>query len=199
MVRSPLHNVGEVVDVQASRGVIYWLAADGRVYAMSDDQTVKLGKAPVSGQLATEGYLYMLDKERDLFVYHQDLAINGQPVAQHVLQVTAWTALVRPRRQAPRLFRRPWGRYIDRDGDAVALRAVGVDLLVFNERVGSTGLMQPLRSGGGWRARGLRPPEPGRPSSMLMSPRARSHTMIAVELKLPSGAPAASATGSSYT
>ena len=31
---------------------------------MSDDQTFKLGKAPVSGHLlATEGYLYMLDKE----------------------------------------------------------------------------------------------------------------------------------------
>ena len=131
----PVHNVGEVVDVQASRGVIYWLAADGRVYAMSDDQTFKLGKAPVSGHLlATEGYLYMLDKERDLFVYHQDNWLNnGQPVAQHVLQVTArgphWFGLDGRRH----VYSGDLGRYIDRDGDAVALRAVGVDLLVFNK------------------------------------------------------------------
>jgi S1-C subfamily serine protease len=124
-----------VVDVQASQGIIYWLAQDGRVYAMSGEQNIKLGKAPVNGHLlATQGYLYMLDKERDLFMYHKGRWLNdGQPIASHVLQVTAqgqhWFGLDGKRK----VYSGDLGRYIDRDGDAVALRAVGIDLLVFNK------------------------------------------------------------------
>ena len=123
-----------VIDVQASEGTIYWLAADGRVWATDNRQTIKLGKAPAHGELlATQGYLYMLDKDRDLFSYHNGNWLNnGQPIARHVLQVTArgqhWFGLDGKRN----VYSGDLGRYIDRDGDAVALRAVGIDLLLFN-------------------------------------------------------------------
>ncbi len=123
-----------VIDVQASQGTIYWLASDGRVYATDNQGTVKLGKAPARGDLlATQGYLYMLDKDQDLFLYHDGNWLNaGKPIARHVLQVTArgphWFGLDGKRN----VYSGDLGRYIDRDGDAVALRAVGIDLLLFN-------------------------------------------------------------------
>ena len=88
---SPIKTSSAVIDVQASQGTIYWLASDGRVYATKDQKTIKLGKAPVHGDLlATQGYLYMLDKDQDLFLYHDGNWLNqGKPIARHVLQVTA--------------------------------------------------------------------------------------------------------------
>ena len=118
--------------------MIYWLAADGRVYANAGNGkgNIKLGKAPVTGHLhATKGYLYMLDRERDLFAFHDGNWLNGgKPIARHVLQITAqgshWFGLDGKRH----VYSGDLGRYIDRDGDAVALRAVGRDLLVFNRQ-----------------------------------------------------------------
>ena len=111
---------------------IGWQRTDG--YATSENGNEKLGKAPAHGELlATQGYLYLLDKDQDLFSYHDGNWLNGgKPIARHVLQVTArgkhWFGLDGKRN----VYSGDLGRYIDRDGDAVALRAVGIDLLLFN-------------------------------------------------------------------
>ncbi|MDE0883444.1 MAG: trypsin-like peptidase domain-containing protein [Myxococcota bacterium] len=130
----PVPGSSKVKGVQASQGTVYWLSQDGRVYASDGKTSHKLGRAPVSGfLLASRGHLYMLDSERDLFAYHDGSWANGgKPIANHVLSVTAhgehWYGLDGKRH----VYSGDLSRYIDKDGDAVALRAVGPDLLVFN-------------------------------------------------------------------
>ena len=125
--------LGGVLSVQASEGRLYAMGSDRRIQIYSQGKWRRLGRSTVAAELlATRGHLYVLDKDKDLF--HLDRgnwANGGNPIANNVMDLAAsgghWYGLDKARR----VYSGDLGRYIDRDGDAAAVTAIGRDLLLF--------------------------------------------------------------------
>lgn len=128
-------NMDEVIAVQASERRIYAMRKDGQIHIHNGQSWASLGRSTVAANLiATQGHLYVLDVEKDLFhLVNGQWANSGKPIANNVKRITAngesWFGLD----SARRVYSGELSRYIDRDGDAVAVTAIGRDLLLFTE------------------------------------------------------------------
>ncbi len=122
-----------VVAVQASEGRLYAMRLDRGIQIYHRGEWRPLGRSTVAADLlATRGHLYVLDKEQDLFHLNRgNWANKGNPIANNVMDLAAsgghWYGIDKARR----VYSGDLGRYIDRDGDAAAVTAIGRDLLLF--------------------------------------------------------------------